>query len=318
MILYAPRTENYFRPFSAWGNLAPASSARQLRGLQLYQQHLQLNEELRRLPLPESVHKFVENKEKAARHRWLPQTFLRELATLHGALKYLPKYSPNTQSGIDLSLSPSWRSSMSSWNKQAIDCAPVGQAAASADNVSAALNLSTDPHLRLFLLLLWLSCARKGDIGNLTVDSVSFTNNAALKPGHLELFIHKGKGVAANKAKYRIQTMCPPAFRQELSDFLVLRRQQVGPTGQLFRKTLCTSNEIVALLKRVHAKLDCRSLRRGSLQTIAQDPSVTEETLMRLSGHRNVKTLHRYLGWSANIKGIKESAEAAQNLLRGL
>ena len=56
----------------------------------------------------------------------------------------------------------------------------------------------------------------------------------------------------------------------------------------------------------------------GRWQTIAQDPNVTEETLMRLSGHRNVKTLHRYLGWSANIKGIKESAEAAVNLLRGL
>lgn len=207
---------------------------------------------------------------------------------------------------------------MSSWQKQAIQAAPVDQAAAAAEDISKALALTVDTQVRMFLLLLWLSCARKGDIGNLTASSVTFKTGAAYAKGHLELFIHKGKGVAANKAKYRIQTMCPPAFEKELREFLLQRRQVVGPDAPLFRASLMTSNEIVALLKRVHEKLDCRSLRRGSLQTIAQDPNVTEETLMRLSGHRNVKTLHRYLGWSANVKAHKESAAAAAALLSGL
>lgn len=318
LLLFAPRSERYFRPNSVWGNLAQASSARQLRGLQLLLQHLKLSPELRRLPLPECIHQFVLNKANAARQRWKPQTFLRELATMHGALKFLPKYSPNTQCSIDLSLSSNWRALMAAWQKQAIQHAPVDQAAAAAEDISKALALTADIQVRMFLLLLWLSCARKGDIGHLTASSVTFKTGASYSTGHLELFIHQGKGVAANKAKYRIQTMCPPAFEKELRQFLQSRLQEVGRDSPLFRSSLSSSNEIVALLKRVHEKLDCRSLRRGSLQTIAQDPNVTEETLMRLSGHRNVKTLHRYLGWSANVKGNRESAAAAQSLHRGL
>lgn len=314
--LWSPSSEAYHGNRATFFNIARTSSKRQLRALNLYIHHLRSSAQLRALPLPESLLLFLENKAAAARHRWQPSTHLREAANLHGALKYLPKYSPSTRCSIDLGLSVAWKAALAAWSKQAIQHAPVSQAAASAANIAAAMSRTQDLQLRMFLLLLWLSCARKGDIANLRTSAVSFKSGPGSEHGHLEVFIERGKGVEANRAKYRIQTFVEEPFRSELRRFLTLPRPA---DSLLFRPSLGTSNEVTALLKTVHPKLNCRALRRGSLQTIAADPEVSEETLMRLSGHRNVKTLHRYLGWNEiNAKAHRETVKAAKNLSRGL
>ena len=228
----------------------------------------------------------------------------------------MPKYSASTRCSIDLSLSASWKAALSAWSEQALQKAPVGQAAASASDISAAMAATQDPVLRLFVLLLWLSCGRKGDVAKLRCSAVNFKTGPSSEPGQLEIFIEEGKAVEANGAKYRVQTFVEEPLRSELQRFLAIPRQ---PNQRLFRKSLGKSNEVVRLLKTVHPKLDCRSLRRGSLQTIAADPDVSEETLMRLSGHRNVKTLHRYLGWNEiNAKAHRDTVRAAKNLSKGL
>ena len=40
------------------------------------------------------------------------------------------------------------------------------------------------------------------------------------------------------------------------------------------------------------------SIRRGALQHMARLPDITEQDLMHFSGHKQVDTLRRYLGWN--------------------
>ena len=50
-------------------------------------------------------------------------------------------------------------------------------------------------------------------------------------------------------------------------------------------------------LRVINPDLEQRSIRRGALQAMAEN-GVSEEMLMRFSGHTQVTTLRRYLNWN--------------------
>jgi hypothetical protein len=60
-------------------------------------------------------------------------------------------------------------------------------------------------------------------------------------------------------------------------------------------------------LRRTAPGLECRSLRRGSLQTLAQ-MGLPTEVLLTFSGHRSAATLYRYLGWGSEHHANRQQA----------
>jgi hypothetical protein len=57
------------------------------------------------------------------------------------------------------------------------------------------------------------------------------------------------------------------------------------------------NDTLLQALRRVHPKLEQRSMRRGALTSIARC-GATEQELMLFSGHTQIRTLRRYLGWT--------------------
>ena len=129
--------------------------------------------------------------------------------------------------------------------------------------------------------------------------------------GLTTVFVQEGKGVRANRAMYHIPTHCPPEWRQELQHFLRLPREA---HSRLFRPSVQDSDEALRLLRTANANLDCRSVRRGALQTMAAS-GASEDDMMVLSGHRSKLTLRRYLDWD-RINAARH--QQAQNAARAL
>ena len=296
----------YLKPTSAWHNMAPMTSFRQLQALHRFQTTLLLHPELQQMPLTSALLRSLELQSSTARVAWLPQTFFRELTNLDGAFATLGKYSLNSDFPLRLSESTVWRSAKTAWSRLATHSQPTQQVAATLDDIHQAIRANEDPEMRIYLMLLWLSCGRKGDVAKLMAAGVTLQRD-----GRLAFFIQEGKGVLARKGKYTVVSHCPPAWRAELETFLHSK-----PNGRrLFRPSLEKSGEAVQALRLANPALSCRAVRRGALQTIARSSDVSEETLMRMSGHKNVNTLHRYLDWNAvNEKAHLAAQAAARNL----
>ena len=63
--------------------------------------------------------------------------------------------------------------------------------------------------------------------------------------------------------------------------------------------TLLEKNALIGTirdhLRTVHPRLDCRSVRRGALQTFAALPNVTHSMVLQYSKHTDLQMLRRYL-----------------------
>lgn len=297
----------YPKPAAVWANTVPATSARQLRVLHWLQAMLEAHPELQPLPLATAILQALDLKAASAKRPWLPQTHFRELTQLDGALGSLGKYATNTDARLRMSESDAWRAAKTAWQRLSIQHQPVHQAAASCDDIATAMSNSKDPQLRAFLMLLWLSCGRKGDVASLR------QGNVTLEPsGRLNIFMQEGKGVLAKRAKYHVITHVPELWRAELRAFLATPRER---RAHLFRRDLATNNEVTELLRTADPALNCRATRRGAAQTMARSGAVTEDTLMRMTGHRSLESLHRYLDWDRlNEAPHRQAQEAAKQL----
>ena len=293
----------YPKPFEVWANTVPATSSRHLSSLHWLQRTIAVNPALYSAPLATAVLRALDLKSKAARCPWLPQTHFRELTQLDGALGSLGKYTLNTETRLRMSESVTWSAAKTAWERLAIQHQPVHQAAATATDIALAISRASDPQVRMFIMLLWLSCARKGDVAKLRQESVSLLPN-----GRLRLFIQEGKGVLAKRAKYHVISHVPEPWLPELQSFLAQPRAARTP---LFRPSLGLSNEVTVALRLANDNLNCRSVRRGALQTMALSGLVDEPTLMRMSGHRNVETMRRYLDWDATNEQAHARAQDA-------
>lgn len=292
---WASTTEEASRPLDSLYNVVVATTQRQAKVIPRLQETLRANPNLLQLPLADALLRCLQLWADASKRTlvngrafegWLPQTHLRELLHVQATFASLPKYCHNVNYSVTLNSLPVWRNAREAWKRLAIQSQPLNQAAASAEQIQEALALTNDKDLRAFLMLLWISCGRKGDIAQLKKGNIKLEPNGAVT-----FFIEQGKGVLANQAKYRVPSHCPRIWFQELQEFI---NRQRAARSFLFRRSLAKSNEAINCLREVDPNLSCRAVRRGSLQTMAA-AKVEEETLRILSGHKSIQTLRRYL-----------------------
>jgi hypothetical protein len=287
-----------------------ASNQRILKQLHLLQQRIRSSPHLHDLPVAEAVILHAGAKMAEAKRPWKPQTMHRELCLLQSGLSNLPKFAYGADCALKLSESPLWANYMTAWQRKLPGSQPIHQPAATAADITAAVELAGgNKDLRAFMVLLWLSAGRKGDVLQLTTKHTKISDD-----GRLTSLIQAGKGVIARKGAYHIVSQVPTCWRAEMQQFLAAAAASRRPL--LFPQTEEFSAEIPRLLKKANLALDgARSVRRGALIRIAQDPTVTEEILMKLSGHRSKDTLHRYLDWNLHNEHMhSKSVAAAANL----
>lgn len=84
------------------------------------------------------------------------------------------------------------------------------------------------------------------------------------------------------------------------------------PGRRIFSESAPT---MLTTYRRINPKMEARSVRRGSLQALA-DTDVSFETLMWFSGHATLQTLMRYLNCGRKAAGQRrQMATAGKHLL---
>lgn len=113
-----------------------------------------------------------------------------------------------------------------------------------------------------------------------------------------------GKGVLF-RGPYTVHTLLPVRQAKVAANLLApLRSHQ-----RLFPTPTPTHKAVLAALRARNLTLEVRSLRRGALQTLAL--TTPEDLLLNFSGHTNVKTLRRYLGWGRILGTVAQATTRA-------
>jgi len=310
MIMLWKLEDKYPKNAAALHGLSKDTIRAHLRALTLLIQRVKENPKLQELPIATVILHHLALSSLEARKPWQPQSHFRMMTLLMGAFSNMGVYAINIQHRYHLNQVAEWKAALKAWDLLAKEHQPVHQPAAVIQEILQAIQLQEDQEVRVFIMLLWLLAGRKGDIANLRSQNVKL-----LQDGRLQVFVQEGKGVRARQGMYHIPSHCPEQWIKELQDFL----NSKATSKYLFRPSLKKSAEVLHALRLGNPALSCRAVRRGAAQAMAKDPRVSEETIMKITGHKCVKTLHRYLNWDQiNEKAHLAAQTAARNNLAPL
>jgi len=302
------KTVPYPGPLDAVNAFSWATTLGHSRALFRLQQRIRSQPAFHNLFLTDAILLHLVLMAQESKNGWSASTHFRELTKYVGAFSHLGVYVPEMDIRVNLVKSATFHLALKAWDYLAKQHQPVNLPAATADQILKAVELQQDTEIRVFIMLLWLLAGRKGDISHLLANQVHLD----MKTGRLSAFVSEGKGVKARQGMYHIVTHCPPQWRQEIQEFLSRPRRD----RYLFRKSLQSSSEVITAIRLANPVLSCRSVRRGAAQALASDPSVSCDTIMKITGHKQEKTLHRYLNWDkVNERQHAAAQTAAMNNL---
>eukprot|EP00796_Vickermania_ingenoplastis_P000606 gene606-biopygen501 len=146
---------------------------------------------------------------------------------------------------------------------------------------------------------MWACAARPGDIDQLRARDVHI--GESLSPGtvRFQLTIRRGKG-----ARFRGPYVIPSVLsRQDASLLQGLLSRLATPDSRLFTDPTGVRIAVRRAIQSANSAAALPSLRKGAARALA-DGGMSEEALMRITGHTRVDTLRRYLGY-----GLHTTAE---------
>ena len=237
---------------------------------------------------------------------WSPQTLHRMACATVGALWSLPIYT-KTKLGICISIDPFWKRVITHWKTKAAQNQPFNQAAATPQELLAAIGRSTDDDTTFALALMWSTGARFSDIINLRRKSISVWNP---DDGKLKVIIDYGK-VMRHVQPYTVDAVVTKPLRKHFVSFLEGKTEEeefLFPLKEVRRDIRLS--RINNALKAIRFELSTRAIRRGALQAMAIK-GVDLPDLMLYSGHRSEQTCLRYLDFGALALTREKRAQAA-------
>jgi hypothetical protein len=261
-----------------------------------------LPESCHRLPLPIAIATYLW--QESVQHQWKPTTLFKYLCTAQGALRILPLYRYSAPSVI-LSNDPIWSMVMRGARQSAVEHIPLQPKAATHDDIIKALKATTGfykKHVRVIIMLAWLTTSRLGCIRQLKSEDIAFDR----KKKTMNITFRRGKGVRARKQAYTVTTLILSAeWWKEIHRYVKERPSFLFPAS-------LKDSAITTPLKK--AGIEQRSIRRGALQAMAAD-KVAPETLMNFSGHTSINTLNRYLDFGKKRADLASTSTAAARSL---
>jgi hypothetical protein len=303
-----------------------ANREQQLRNLDKFAEYSKEHlEEAKKSSLPDFLITHLLQRSREGKNReggtgWKAATLHRTAASFVGAFNAIHLFLRNetVDRPIKLMDSTTFYNAFATMKRAAMETQPVGQAAATADDILEAMSHAPTKARRMQCLVLWatgarVGCTNKALAANITID---------LLTGNLRFHVAKGKGVLVRQGKYEIHTrIMNPELRKELFEYLSAIKDKTSlafppsPGCSLASRT----KELNTMLKKARSDLTTRAVRRGSLQAMSTgeltgDP-VAEEVLMAISGHKSKETLNRYLDWSLHNEAQHvKTRRAAANL----
>jgi hypothetical protein len=266
-------------PPLAHAALAATTVAEHRRTLVALQKHLADTPTLHPVPIAKLLVLYVLQHRVTRRWRWA--TTMKNACMLQGSLAILPMYR-DVAMPINLAELTIWRQLLRAIARKTKEELPQQPLAATWVEVEQVLRSPSVPAAtRAAIMISWFTAQRVGCV--LQLD----TRDCVLRQGRLAALFRKGKTVPF-RGPYTVHTGPLPDWAIAfLADFLRRHTSFKDTTGAKVKEALRT----------VNSRLEQRSLRRGSLQTLAKDPAMTDELLLWYSGHTSVRMLLRYLGW---------------------
>ncbi len=235
-------------------------------------------------------------------HGWRWSTMARNMGTAIGAFAHLPLYS-DSATGMNLMFSPVWRKAVQAAERLSREERPRTPKAASPAQVEQAVARSSSPAVKALLIMAWQSTMRLGDVAQLRRADVKLAPMRDAQGLSMAITFYKSK-TGHQRDPHTVHAFLPRMWTPHVVDYInnfaadSALFPASGPGGSLIAAA-------TAALKVVDPTLEARSLRRGSLQTLATK-GATHEQLMHFSGHKTLASLLRYLNWGS-IVGKRES-----------
>jgi hypothetical protein len=162
------------------------------------------------------------------------------------------------------------------------------------------------------LIITWLTAQRPPDISRLLADDVTWKPSKG-DPERIELTVllrvHKTRRTVP---PYCLMTLVPSMWKDVLVDYLrhrQERRTKANPylfpvadslnDKQAMYQRAKIGKQVIAAVKLVNPVVTQGSLRKSALLTLASDSTVSTETVLRFSRHKDTKTLMGYLNLGA-------------------
>ena len=222
----------------------------------------------------------------------------RILQSLVGAFAVFPNYATGEHGEFPPVFVGQWpgvRDSMKTAKRLTNTHGTREPAAATAAQVGQAMT-ALDAADCVFLQMCWLTSQRPGDVVHVRTSHVAMHGEKAV------IRFVEGKNHAATEP-YSIHCVVPKRWRRQWLELL--------GRGKRYLFDVPTKSARTSLLRRVRTalrgtrdggSLELRSLRRGSLQTLAEHGASVAE-LLKFSRHQDAKTLRRYL----NFDGVADA-----------
>lgn len=288
-------------PEVAWTGMMEATHKEHLRYLNTISAAMPNN--LKTAPLPDAILETISQLRLSRNWKW--STTLKAAASTQGALSLLPLYKAGAIP-ITLTRYPVWRQGIRTFQRACKEEKPNQPTPATKHQILSIVGrYYTElkrPDIASVLLLGWLTAARLGCVLQLAREDVVFNHDSSVS-----VTFRRGKGVRV-RGPYTVHaTHLPEKLLTDLRAHVEQRHTKLFPrhlTGDILR----------VAIKRFFPNLEQRSLRRGALQAMAA-AGVSEETLMRYSGHTRLQTLHRYLSWNSVNKKVSKEMQSAGKVL---
>eukprot|EP00796_Vickermania_ingenoplastis_P007149 gene7149-biopygen4654 len=288
---------------AAWASITPAVRLHHIRCLRSLKN---MPTELLNVNIASAVLECV--RRDAKQRQWSPSTMAKEYAAMAGALRDLPLYTTESR-GVYLSEFPEWRAAQKTVKRLERETDTGGPAPITFTQYKKAVAdlRRTSPKAALYLSMMWALAARAGDIGSLRAKDITLEMQPRQDGTHsLGIVQRFGKGTRFRGTYWPASTLAP----EEASELRKLKAQR-NPKQRLVSAAEddLIRTQIRTALQRHNRESALPSVRKGAIRHLAAQ-GVSEETLMRLTGHKRVETLYRYIGHGLPIT---REAVAAQD-----
>eukprot|EP00796_Vickermania_ingenoplastis_P000936 gene936-biopygen777 len=298
---YVYQDKPYFLQPTAWR--AKTSDTRKL--------HIRWINEIKSMPaeyldrdLPQAIMEYVRH--IAVMRQWKWSTYAKNLSAIESALESLPLYT-NQKKGIFLKECPEWRDNLLGAQlkeRESVAQPPEPLTIDMYDKARKALE-HREPVAELYLTMLWMFAARPADVSRLRVRDVTIGQPHDSGTVPVQLTIREGKA-----AKFRGPYPVASILTRQQASMLQQLMKERSASQRIFSEPAVIRSKTLAEVKKVCAEATLQSLRKGAVRHLAQQ-GVPEDQLMLMTGHTQINTLRKYLGYGRQLTA--EGAEAQGN-----
>ena len=260
--------------------------------------------EMHEWPLARVALEMLERGRQSENWKWA--TVENKSGLMAAALTRLSEYTNGKLKAVFLKHSQEWSDAGRHIRRLARQTSALGLAAMTESEMARAIETATDPDMKAFLILLWTTIGRSGDVSQVKTSGLTLGTTDSNGDMNVKVFFERGK-VIGKVDPYHVHTVIPAWWAKFLGQWL-----EGKTTVHLFQQPSKKARAKFLASVRVHIRTvaphcDLRSTRRGAAQLMAENGRPLED-ILQFTRHTDLGMLRRYLRF-----GATDSTEAVRS-----